>query len=204
MKKIGLALLVAGLMGSPAIASANEPYVSVSAGLGMMHDSDLSLASGYVWDTGYTGADAKYDTGYALEAALGMKMDKFRAELALGYQSSEMNEYSGRDVNNVDASVFSVMANGYADFEMEGFSPYVMAGLGYANIDISTGYYGSSISTDESAFAWQVGVGVGVQATDEVIVDFGYRYFQTSDVDFAYITSSVASSKLMVGMRYAF
>lgn len=204
MKKTALALLVAGLMGSPAIASANEPYVSVSAGLGMMHDSDLSLASGYAWLPGYTGADAKYDTGYALEGAVGMKMDKFRAELALGYQSSEMNEYSGQDVNDVDASVFSVMANGYADFEMEGFSPYVMAGLGYANIDISAGYYGSSISADESAFAWQVGLGVGVQATDVVTVDLGYRYFQTSDVDIYSITSDIASSKLMLGMRYAF
>lgn len=120
MKKLALALLVTGLLGSPSLASANEPYVSVSAGLGLMHDTDLDLDAGYVWLPGYTGDDVQYDTGYTLEGALGIRMEMFRAELALGYQSSEVEEYSGESVDDVDASIFSIMANGYADFDLDG------------------------------------------------------------------------------------
>lgn len=79
-----------------------------------------------------------------------------------------------------------------------------MAGLGYANVELSGDYYGSSVSTDASAFAWQIGAGAGIKAGEKVTVDLGYRYFQVGEMEFSHINASPASSKVMLGLRFLF
>ena len=37
-----------------------------------------------------------------------------------------------------------------------------------------------------------------------LFVDLGYRYFRTSEISIDHINVELASSKIMLGMRYAF
>jgi len=202
MKKLAMALMVAGICAAPSLASAVEPYVSLSAGMGFMNNSDVDLESGAVWIA--TDHDVEYDSGYALEGAIGVKNDMFRGEIAIGYQAQDVDKIFDTKTDIVDVSILSFMANGYADFKMDaGITPYLMGGLGVATVDVSV----SSVSVDSTPFAWQLGAGVGVPATDNITVDLGYRYFATADVDIdsaVYDKISFSTSKVMLGMRYSF
>lgn len=210
MKKLALSLLAAGVIAAPSLASAAEPYVSFSAGMGFMHNTDIK-ADGEKFNDAL-----EYKTGYALEGALGMQMEMFRVELAGGYQSNKIDTFFDLDLDeaeeesgvdfDTDVSVISVMANGYADLDMsDQIAPYVMAGAGMAFAEMSLDVEGEEpMSESDSAFAWQVGAGIGVQASEQIAVDLGYRYFATADLTLDDTKAKLDSSKLMLGMRYSF
>jgi len=219
MKKIAIALMVAGICAAPSLASAVEPYVSLSAGMGFMNNSNVDLESGQEWST--ANHDIEYNSGYALEGAIGMKNDMFRGEIAIGYQAHDIYKVAGIKADSGDVSILSFMANVYADFKMEeGITPYLMGGMGVATIDgsaraSSTTYIigeparvsSASYSLNETPFAWQLGLGVGVHATDNIIVDLGYRYFATADINVNstdYDKLNISTNKVMLGMRYSF
>lgn len=203
MKKLALSLLAAGVIAAPSLASAAEPYVSFSAGMGFMHNTDIK-ADGEKFNDAL-----EYKTGYALEGALGMQMEMFRVELAGGYQSNKIDTFFDLDLDEAEeesVSVISVMANGYADLDMsDQIAPYVMAGAGMAFAEMSLDVEGEEpMSESDSAFAWQVGAGIGVQASEQIAVDLGYRYFATADLTLDDTKAKLDSSKLMLGMRYSF
>lgn len=188
-----------------------KPYVSLSAGLGMPANTDITYEGGEMNDF------MEYKAGYAIEGAVGAKMDMFRVEAAVGYQSSDVDKINFDDFTvtsddieaaglELSASITSVMANGYADFEVgSGIMPYVMGGIGYADVTVQTAFAGEAEEASESAFAWQVGTGIGVKASDNITVDLGYRYFATSDIDVEGGSSiNVSSGKFLLGMRYGF
>lgn len=214
MKKIALALLIAGICAAPSLASAEvKPYVRVAGGISMPANTDVNFGDG---------SEAKdfleYKSGYAVEGAVGAKMDMFRVEAAIGYQSSDVDKINFEDFSvtsdqieaaglKLSASITSVMANAYADFNAgSGFMPYLMGGVGYANVNVKAANSDKTeTSADENAFAWQVGVGVGVKAFDNVNIDLGYRYFGTSDIEVEGDGSfNVSSGNILLGVRYDF
>lgn len=197
MKKLTLALLTAGVFAMPSLASAAEPYVSLSAGLGMMQNQDIVIG-------GETHKDAvEYKSGLAIEGAVGTKMDKYRGELAIGYQSNDMDKIVGVSISDIELSVLSYMANAYADFSSDKeISPYIMAGVGFATI---TGKSGGE-STDDTVFAYQVGAGIGMKASEQATIDLGYRYLATDDAENLIDGWAVnfGTSRVMLGLRYNF
>ncbi len=198
-KRLLLPLLFAGLWATPAMAA---PYVSVSAGLGLLNNSDGTRAVGSRNDA------IEYNTGVPIGVAVGYKVDEFRVEGAIGYQSHSIDRaWDGSAmvaVTDSDISIWSFMANGYYDISIKdsSVSPYLTAGLGFASID---GNHGGSSSTE---FAWQLGAGVGIKASENVVVDLGYRYFKTADVsaeiDGIPTDLSISGSNILVGARYSF
>ncbi len=189
-------MLFAGLWATPACAA---PYVGVSAGLGLLNNSDYT-------SNGVKKAGAlEFKAGVPFGVAVGVASDCYRLEGAVSYQSYSLDKYKTQTVTNVDFSALSFMANGYYDICIKdsGVSPYLTAGLGVASVKVKD----SSVTTlDESKFAWQVGAGIGVKASENVVVDLGYRYFRTSDV-----TNKVGDEKftlsgsnILAGIRYSF
>lgn len=214
MKKIALALFVAGICATPSLASAEmKPYVRVAGGIGMPANTDVKFGDG---------SEAKdfleYKSGYAVEGAVGAKMDMLRVEAAIGYQSSDVDKINFDNLSltsdqieaaglDLSASITSVMANAYADFNTGGgFMPYLMGGIGYANVSVKAANSNyTETSADENAFAWQVGAGVGINASEDVTVDLGYRYFGTSDIEVEGNGSfNVSSGSVLLGVRYDF
>jgi opacity protein-like surface antigen len=191
MKKLILPLLVAGCFTLPSLAQAEtNPYVSISGGLGMMTDSTVNGAEDWVG----------YESGYLVNAAIGLKADYGRLEAEIGYHSNDIDTWDGDPaIPGSNISIWSFMANGYFDYNMNDseISPYIMVGLGYANVTGDDG----SVTFDDGVFAWQAGAGVGFKAADRVTIDVGYRYFATSDADLGSDVFSIASHNILAGMR---
>ncbi|WP_294345099.1 acyloxyacyl hydrolase [Prosthecochloris sp.] len=198
MKKF-MSLCVALLVffASAPLAQAATPYVSASAGLALLSESDVEGS----WVT-----DIDYKSGFVINGALGLDGGMYRIEGAVGYQVSDWDEINGIELaDNVDAevSILSFMANGYLDIEMpvSMVTPYLTAGVGIANVDFED----FEDSDDDTVFAYQFGAGVGIDAIPNVMLDLGYRYFATGDVSPAEdVDVSIASHNIVAGVRVNF
>ncbi len=195
MKKLILSLLIAGACTVPSVARAeSNAYVSLSGGVGLLNNSTVDGNDDAI----------RYDTGYLINGAIGLKNEAVRLEAEVGYHRNRVDSSDYSVVRGAHVSMWSYMANGYYDIDMDnvGLSPYIMAGLGAAHATIREGNWGSPSSATE--FAWQVGAGLGIKTADNVMVDIGYRYLSPSDATFDGAKVSLASSNFIVGIRYSF
>ncbi len=97
----------------------------------------------------------------------------------------------------------SFLVNGYYDFFTKSpITPYLSAGIGFANLKINDlDDFGDSSDT---VLAYQVGVGLGYAINREVTLDFKYRYFATADPNFDGMDAECGSHNIYVGARYNF
>jgi opacity protein-like surface antigen len=207
-KRIFMALCcVTPLVFTSAAMAADGPYVSANLGLAMLSDSDVT-------DSTVPGIDMElsYDSGWTIGGAAGYRFSNFRVEGALAYQANDIDEtsafgFSVDSSGDVAGTVFLV--NGYYDFvNSSPFTPFISAGLGYANVEINDYTIpGSGIpayNDDDSVFGYQLGIGVGYSVNENVVLDLSYRYFATEDLEFDTTEVEVASHNFMVGIRYNF
>ncbi|NTW82033.1 MAG: porin family protein [Chlorobiaceae bacterium] len=190
MKKLLLPLAIAGMCALPSLSNAaTNPYVSLSGGLGLMNNSTVD---------GFSDA-VEYKTGFLVNGAVGLKTEPVRLEAEIGYHRNAIDKAFGHTVTDENISIWSFMANGYLDYDMkdEGISPFIMAGLGYASV--SDNWTGGSSS--DGAFAWQIGAGLGIKASDKVTFDVSYRYFKTGDVTLHSDTVTTGSHNILAGLR---
>lgn len=174
-------MLCAGLSATPAFAA---PYLSASAGAGMPG----------CWEE--VGWNSHFETGLALNGAIGYTFGAKRVELSVGYQKSGYVEFPAHD-----ATIMSCMGNGYYDFDAgSGVVPYVTGGAGVVTVERSFLQEGS---TD---FAWQVGAGLSVNVTKSLKLDLGYRYLRPEGLECAIDGNPVkwAIHNLLAGFRYQF
>lgn len=198
MKKILLSLLVAGICSAPALGQAVTPYVSGSVGLGLLNNSEVN---------GFDNS-LKYDSGVALNAAVGLQSDMGRLEAAIGYQRNGVdNAFGYTNLGDSHVRTLSFMANGYMDYHMKhsDLSPYVMAGLGIAHVNADVyDSFGPFYSDSDTVFAWQLGAGVGIKVSKNMTFDLGYRYFAPNDATLNGDRVSLSSSNILAGLRYSF
>ena len=174
------------------ISSFAGMYVGVAGGASFLSDSDLS---------GDEIGSLPYDTGYNIEGVVGYAFEaSWRAELALNWQENSFEDAPSK----YGMSVLSVMANGYYDFKAgAGFTPYLFAGLGFLNGELSF-----DEDYDDTVFAGQLGVGVGYAITEHVILDLKYKYFMSQDLEITgegeKVDVSLAGHQIQFGVRYQF
>ena len=194
------ALLV--FFASAPLAQAADPYVGLSAGVSILNSSDAKTPIGTLDNV------LEYETGYGVNGALGIDGGMYRIEGAVGYQANSVETAWGMPASDdEEVSVLSFMANGYLDLGMVGamVEPYVMAGIGVANVSAT-----DNIGTDDSdtVLAYQFGGGLAFNATPNVAVDLGYRYFLAGDVTFDDIDPdvdyTVSGHNIMGGVRVGF
>lgn len=192
---------------STAAHCADGPYLGASIGFVMANDTDVDFNGG-------GSIDADFDNGYALAVAVGGNVqDNIRAEGEFSYQKIDLNKASatgwGSSSVDGDLTIISLLANGYIDFKTNGpITPFLTAGIGIANADVSnviignTGYY---IEGDDAiVFAYQLGGGIGIAMDKQMTVDLKYRYFGTSEADFDAASADFTSHNLYVGLRMSF
>ena len=207
-KEIALLCSMTSLIATSAYC-ADGPYISGNIGLGQMVDSTVDIKSAPLGSS-----EIDFDNGYLFAGAFGYRISAARLEGELGYQKNDYDDIKGAfgpgDISG-EASALSFMANGYYDFFNDSnFSFFLTAGLGVAKVEYSDVIYapgsGGFIGLDDSdgVFAWQFGAGVGYAFSEQLTLDFKYRYFDTDKSDFDIAKTEFASHNFTLGARFNF
>jgi opacity protein-like surface antigen len=185
--------------------------------------------SQYVGNVDPSMFDQSLSDGWFTEAGLGCGSGSrgWRGELMFGLR--EEKDFRGGYSNfpcpvpgelSTNIKTYTMMFNGYYDLgNMNGFVPYVGAGLGWAYhkmddvfSDVTTGIQNGE---DKLSFAWSVMAGFGYQLTDRVILDVGYRYIdlgsaRSSNIDNVFApnprleVNDMTAHEIKFGVRYHF
>jgi opacity protein-like surface antigen len=192
------------------VMDAPEPVEVVSSAGGWYIRGDVGYANMDSKGVHYHGGSGLFDTAdagslYSLGGGVGYQItDMFRVDVTGDYEfngkfrgttSTETVSCDGvtigtcNSVDEAEYTVFELMANAYADFgTFSGFTPYVGAGLGLAQInwddlkgtnvdqdgvEIESGPYDGRSST---RFAWALMAGTSYDLSSNMKLDLGYRY----------------------------
>jgi opacity protein-like surface antigen len=193
-----------------------------SIGPALLNDTDTTLSEAEA--EALTGVDLPAGSTYAIELefnpsffvnfAPGYDFGNFRLESEFAYQANNIDKINttlnapgvdpvstseypvGGDVTNL-----SLLFNGYYDFlEGSAVQPYITAGIGVARVVTQI----EGEHETDSIFAYKVGVGLSYNMSENVALDFGYRYFATSDLDTFGSEFSNSSHSILLGARYNF
>lgn len=207
MKNIFIFVCCATLTFISTIAYSAGPYISDSIGLSLPNDSDVT-------DSGLT-ARVESDNGLGVAVALGYDAEFIRYEVEYAYQKNDMDNISAAGGSaSIGGDVLSkgVLLNFYYDIRTKNsfvFVPYITAGLGYANVEvspISAPGYGpvTTSSYDDNVYAYQFGAGFGIPINEFTTFDLKYRYFATSDPDLNGTSIKYSSNNIYAGIRVNF
>lgn len=186
--------------GSPVPYCSLPLYLSVHGGLSILDDIELASSSG--------SRSLKSDSGEALTGALGYRISPyFRLEAEIGYQKNETDRLYSVDktrVANGDINNLTGLLNGYIDFPVVGpITPYISGGLGLAKVEANDD--DANISDDDTAFAYQVGAGIGFAMNEALTLDLKYRYLVVDELEIYSTTfDDYSSHNVYGGLRFAF
>jgi outer membrane protein OmpA-like peptidoglycan-associated protein len=194
-RTLALATLMAA--GSGGAAHAMEGwYGQVSAGYAF--DQELSVDN----------TDYDLDESHPLFASVGYAYDNgFRTELEGGWRTGSDSPFL---LSSVDADVLSGMLNVFYDFNRGGvMQPYLGVGVGAARVDANGSFLFAGFDIDDVVLAYQGMAGVGIEVNDRLMLDIGYRYFETESADgssFVFLTSSPSEGEftqeaITIGLR---
>jgi opacity protein-like surface antigen len=190
-----------------------KPYVSVFAGVSLLDDVNT------IYDSGSIPYTVKTKIGYLLGGAIGLKWNNvLRTEVELSHSnwnaSSFNNSSGGFYLASGPISATYLLGNVWLDIPTQSaFTPYVGGGLGigwaWADVDLNGGGYG--YGSGGSALAYQLGAGMKFAVSDQVDIDFGYRFKAMSKINFPdrdghgnYNGAMLNSHNIQVGLTYHF
>ena len=215
---------------APGVATANDGQIYVSLGglYVLPYDSETSYSEG---DTTLSGT-IPLDNGPGFTAAIGYGASNgLRAEIEFGYRSSTWSSFedlrftqdgneedvAGLEINAIkgEMKTLSLMANAIMAFGTSwGMKPYIGAGVGFAQHDLSTdefvfSYYGEHFkeegdTVDDTVVAYQAMLGVTYPMSEKSEVRLGYRYFATDEADFDGGETDYGSHNVEVGVLFRF
>ena len=201
---------------APFAAARDRWYVAGSIGLAIPRHADVTGGVDATLDFG-TGGTLAGSAGYAWRSG-------FRAEGQIWYQTVAVNDIQISNPGNVpgltpgasdpdgDARALLMTANLAYDFETGSrWSPYIIGGLGIANIIYDNVSLAGVTMIDDNAWmmAFQVGTGVSYIFSAHWSAEASYRYVFTLDPNMADVTGSAiqtefATHNLVFSARYAF
>ncbi len=194
MKKLLASLLFVSLL-VPATASAAD-FSGVYFAPKIIGGIQQGKATTYIdsGNTHYSGLSRSFNQGvFGGGLAIGYNFAKTMdvpLRLELEYTAFTTASASANYVNVLKVhyknSLQSLFVNAYFDINTgTNFTPYVGAGLGVGfnrlntTIDMPTLVTSATLGSHSNTnFAWNVGLGVAYQFTDNIAVDLGYRYAQ--------------------------
>ena len=198
MRKYLLAASAVAAFATPAYAAANGPYVGIEGGATFPNSTDLDVVvnHGATTTTYDNGFNAKYKTGYDVDAILGYKFGLFRLEAEAGYKRAKVKSLgvSGPLITDVGTAagvattaddfsvgnhigIKSLMANALIDGDFGGgFGGYAGGGAGRA--------WANFAGDNDNAWAIQGIAGVRYALSSHVDAGLKYRYFHTGKLGF--------------------
>ncbi|MDT8391175.1 MAG: porin family protein [Lentisphaeria bacterium] len=224
-------IVAAMVMLTPAFARAAEEedglqgvYLRLGAGYTFPDEVDGKITGKDTAAFGAVRMDAElnFEDGWGLDIALGKELcPVFRAELALMWNENEWHDTAAPRFGVVDYEmtqrVRGPMFNIYAQLSSKCLTPYIMAGVGYVDVDADIELKGvgpaagltGDITISEDVWAFQVGAGVEVCLTEDLALGVEYRYFFTDDPIMASgsgyeVRTEIGWQQIMVNLRLRF
>ena len=177
-------------------------YASIGAGVGTY--SDLLLEG--------TPFEFAFDTGFSYEGSLGYDFGKyFRTDVSYANTTSSIeNNHNSAALTNHDATFGSITINGYFDFPIGKFTPFVGAGYGSTNVDVAdictTG--GTDTCTDDVAtYSLSAGLSYALNSNTEIVVKgtyFGFDDITVTDDGTVTTVVETETGSAHIGVRYIF
>ncbi len=211
IKHLLLSAALIGLLPMAAQAQSKDTtgvYVSLGAGWNKVVDADLKTG-------GLTGKST-FDDGFAVIGAVGYGFGNgFRTEFEGGYRSNKQKTATlggASFANKGTYSALSGMANVIYDLNLGFVSPYVGLGVGVANVNLNTASRLGQIDDQDLQFAYQGIAGLAFGITENIKLDLGYRYFNTTKPSFMAgnppagntIRSEYGAHTVLLSVRYEF
>lgn len=209
-KALLLATMILGLNSVSVYAEGS--YVGSNIGLAIYHGSKTK-------ETDET-STLKYDMGSGVDIALGYALNRnFSVEAEFGYKSADWDKTNGISIParygvpdlKVGTDVMSYMVNGYYNITQLAYAvtPFVGAGFGMINAEVSYSVPGFTESKDDTVFGYQVMLGGSYQINRKIRIDAGYKYqMTTSDLKGSLKGNTLEfpykSSTFFFGARYNF
>lgn len=194
--------IASALVLSSAIASSADArdgfYVALRGGMTNSNMNDVAESS-----TTTATADIDFDNVWMMGGAVGYRYSYFRAELEYSYREDHEEQLT----RNIETKFGSqnLMLNGYIDF-MPNYivSPYLSAGIGVSDLELTTSGGGSSFrytnENEATNFTWSIGAGLTVRLNQCLNFDGGYRYIDMGDID----SANINAHEWYFGLRYTF
>ncbi len=202
-----------------------DPYVEYNAGATFILNQTIRGDS--ATGTGLWGRSEQETAGYVLGGAIGTELlEHFRAELNLSFRSSKVEDIAVQsEPSNAkgDVSLFSVMANGYFDFDPKEFLgvdfpviPYIGAGIGWGLVRLDAqnqaGALQLALDDTDSVWVYNAMVGGTVPISEVASASLGYRYVGTGEITFASRSAGAAqrmeyefdAHEIVAGLRFSF
>jgi len=183
-------------------------YVAGSGGGSVLTDVEV-ISNGVKFDV-------DFDAGFTAGVAAGYRFAKnFRLEAEFSYRQHSVGNVDslGTPSTNVsgDISAWGGMVNGYLDFGEGKLSPFVGAGIGFANVNIdnakATDTSGNLLIDDsDTVFAFQAMAGLSYELTEEWSITGEYRFFGTDSISAAGTPDDIEyqTHNFQIGGRYDF
>ena len=222
-----MVFLVAVMWSAPGLSA--EKYVSGNIGISWMNDADLDRVLEY--DDGNLDVDVDFSSGITLLGALGCDYGDYRLEGELGYQRNDVDSVSldgtiyfeGEDIDVDDSidldghiTVLSLLVNGYYDIDLGSgveLSPTVGVGVAQVSVDDvslddlpewASELEDYDLNINETTFAYQAGIGLGIPVANHIMLDARYRYFGTTDFTMLNTNTNITSHNALLGLRVGF
>ena len=212
LKSVVAATSLMVLFASFSIAGQSGDYVGASSGLLLTRGSTLTDRNGSTAELSYDKAGFPFSISLGRQFGIGL-----RAEEELFYKRASVDSFSYSDITSkIGSGVWCVgaMSNLYYDWyhnvdvmAESFFSPYVMLGIGFANVNMSEGSVNSLKlwnSDSDTVFAYQIGIGSGIPIRKDIIIDVSYRYFDAQNIHIDQIKTNFSSQNVLLGVRYLF
>ncbi|UZJ37261.1 MULTISPECIES: outer membrane protein [unclassified Prosthecochloris] len=216
-----MVFLVAVMWSAPGFSA--DKYVSGNIGITWMSDTEgdiLGLTDDYI------DGELGFSSGIALFGAFGCDYGDYRIEGELGYQNNDVDSFelstdfdfgdNGEDFDESfdldgDITILSLLVNGYYDIDLGGgveLSPTVGVGVAQVSMDDvwPSDFDGEDLGVDinETTFAYQAGIGLGIPVADNIMLDARYRYFATTDFTMLVVNTNIESHSALLGLRVGF
>ena len=204
LKALTVCCLIIFLASPAALAADRGGYVSGRLGACILNDATLS-EPGFPYTI-----NTEYDMGLGIGGAIGYDFGIWRVEGEVAYRINDVDSFTALGIGlqgSGDIDTLSTMANVYFDFENQtAITPFIGAGMGFAQVSANDwSVAGIRIgSEDDSVFAYQFFIGLGISVTERLMLDLVYNYFATSDPEFGITEAEYDSHNISFGARFNF
>lgn len=191
----------------PLVAQAQSSRIYFVSYLGLNTDMGGSFNENATPVSG----DIETKNAISLAGALGIRMTRHvRIETEFSYRRADMDRMNipaGSFKLGGEIKTWTALINGYYDFDFgwEKLSPFVSAGLGIASHKISIDDL-SGVAVDRAdkdmGLAWQLGGGLKMRMNENLAFTGGYRYLDTSNIEFDVYDIDFGGHEFRLGLEY--